>query len=127
MLIILVENNEVDLKNLQKYVSECYPDSDIISFANSSDALNFIQSDNFSVDLCFTAIVMPEVTGFRIATALRECNKISKVVFIADTADYAVDAWKYHVNDYLLTPITREKVEHALESCFCCSNENWIA
>ena len=58
MLIMLVENNIDELRNLQRYVSECYTDSDIVPFSDSSDAMQFIQSDRFSVDLCFTAVVM---------------------------------------------------------------------
>ena len=30
MLILLVENNIDELRNLQRYVSECYTDSDIL-------------------------------------------------------------------------------------------------
>ena len=118
MLIMLVENNIDELRNLQRYVSECYTDSDIVPFSDSSDAMQFIQSDRFSVDLCFTAVVMPIVSGFELTTELRNHNKTAKVVFVSGTPDYAIDAWQYHVNDYLLTPITLESVRHTLKSCF---------
>ena len=42
----------------------------------------------------------------------------TKVVFISGTPDYAIDAWQYHVNDYLITPITLEGIQHTLKSCF---------
>ena len=35
MLILLVENNIDELRNLQRYVSECYTDSDIMPFSDS--------------------------------------------------------------------------------------------
>ena len=35
MLIMLVENNIDELRNLQRYVSECYTDSDIVTFSDS--------------------------------------------------------------------------------------------
>ena len=66
MLIMLVENNIDELRNLQRYVSECYTDSDIVPFSDSSDAMQFIQSERFSVDLCFTAVVMRGVSGFEL-------------------------------------------------------------
>lgn len=120
MLIMIVENNAEDMKKLQSYVEQCYCDSDIITFISSSDALNFIRSGKFSVDLCFTEVAMPGVSGFKLVTELREYNKQSKAVFIADTAEYAVEAWRYHVTDYLLKPVTLENVMHTLESCFPC-------
>ena len=118
MLIMLVENNIDELRNLQRYVSECYTDSDIMPFSDSSDAMQFIQSERFSVDLCFTAVVMPIVSGFELTTELRSRNKYAKVVFVSGTPDYAIDAWQYHVNDYLITPITLEGIQHTLKSCF---------
>ena len=42
----------------------------------------------------------------------------TKVVFVSGTPDYAIDAWQYHVNDYLITPITLEGIQHTLKSCF---------
>lgn len=127
MLIMIVENNAEDMKKLQSYVAQCYCDSDIITFINSSDALNFIRSGKSSVDLCFTEVVMPGVSGFKLVTELRENNKHSKAVFIADTAEYAVEAWKYNLNDYVLKPVTLESVVHTLESCFPCGDEYGLA
>ena len=42
----------------------------------------------------------------------------TKVVFVSGTPDYAIDAWQYYVNDYLITPITHEGIQHTLKSCF---------
>ena len=123
MLIMIVENNAEDMKKLQSFVAKCYADSNIIAFTNSSDALDFIRSGEFSVDLCFTEVVMPGISGFKLVTELREHNKYSKAVFVADTAEYAVDAWKYNVNDYILKPIRFESISHTFESCFSCVSE----
>ncbi|MCI5892721.1 MAG: response regulator [Clostridiales bacterium] len=115
-MIMLVENNDDDMRNLKICVAECYPDSDIIAFSDPAEALEFIRSDKAVVDLCFTEVVMRGVTGFRLVSALRERNKASKVVFLADTSDYAIDAWRYNANDYLLKPVTLKSVEHTLSS-----------
>ena len=127
MLIMIVENNAEDMRMLQSYLAQCYEDSDIIAFTNSSDALNFIRSGKFFVDLCFTEVVMPGVSGFKLVTELREYNKQSKAVFIADTTEYAVEAWRYHVTDYLLKPVTLESIVHTLESCFPCCDGYGLA
>ncbi|MCI5892798.1 MAG: response regulator [Clostridiales bacterium] len=89
MLIMLVENNIDKLRNLQRYVSECYTDSDIMPFSDSSDAMQFIQSDRFSVDLCFTAVVMRGVSGFELTAELRNHNKTAKKVlkFLPESDD----------------------------------------
>lgn len=117
MLIMLVENNENEMRKLQKCVAGCYPNSDIIPFTNSSAAMEFIKSDRFSVDLCFTVVAMTGITGFGLAEELRKHNKAAKIVFVADSAEYAAEAWQHFASDYLITPITPESVRHTLASC----------
>ena len=118
MLIMLVENKVDELRKLQSCVSECYPNSDIMPFTDSNKAMDFIRSDKFCVDICFMEIVMPGVSGFGLAQELHKRNKSTKLVFVSDTPDYAVTAWNYYVNDYLLKPITSEGVERTVTNCF---------
>lgn len=117
MLIMLVDNNADELRRLQSCVAACYPNSDIMPFADSRKAMECIRSDKFSIDMCFTDIVMPSVTGFGLVKELRKHNKKAKLVFISDTPDYAKEAWHYYVNDYLLKPITVESVRRTVTSC----------
>ena len=117
MLIMLVENNADELKKLQSCVAECYPNSDIMPFTDSGKAMECIRLDKFSIDICFTDIVMPGASGFGIVKELRKHNKEAKLVLMSDTPDYAEEAWKYYVNDYLLKPITVESVRRTLISC----------
>lgn len=117
MLIMLVENNADELRRLQHFVADCYPNSDIMPFADSRKAMECIRSDKFSIDMCFTDIVMPSVTGFGLVKELRKHNKKAKLVFMSDTPDYAAEAWHYYVNDYLLKPIKAESVRRTLTSC----------
>ena len=63
-------------------------------------------------------VVMPIVSGFELTAELRNRNRAAKIVFVSGTPDYAIDAWQYHVNDYLITPITLEGIQHTLKSCF---------
>lgn len=117
MLIMLVENKADELRKLQSCVAECYPNSDIIPFTDSNKAMECICSDKFLIDMCFTDILMPGSGGFGLAKELRKRNKEAKLVFMADTPDYAAEAWRYYVNDYLLKPITTESVRRTLTSC----------
>lgn len=113
-MILLIENNVSDMKKLKECVDICYPNSETALFANSDEALNYIRSDDVFVELCFTAVVMSGASGFKIAQEIKRKDKRSKVVFVCDTPEYAGDAWRYCVNDYLLKPITAEKVRHTL-------------
>lgn len=117
MLILLIENDENEIKKIQEYTAEFFPSADIMPFSDSARAMEFICSDRFSVDLCFTKIIMPNVSGFKIAKELKSKNPYAKVVFMEETPDYAGEAWKYGVSDYIITPITKEAVKHAKIAC----------
>ena len=117
MLIMLVENNADELRRLQRFVAECYPNSDIMPFTDSEKAMECIRLDKFSIDMCFTDIVMPGLSGFGLVKELRKYNKQARLVLMSDTPDYADEAWNYYVNDYLLKPSTAESVRRTLISC----------
>ena len=117
MRILLIDNNAADLKLLKKYVAYFYKDCEIIEFSDSKDAYNFIESKEYPIDICYTTVMMPYVTGFQIANQLKKINKNTDVVFLSVSPEYALDAWKYSIVDYLLKPVTYQKIEHAVASC----------
>lgn len=117
MFILLVGNNVSDLKQIKKYIMKYLPNSVFMPFTDSSKAISFIKKEKAHIDLCFTEINMSGVTGFGVSEELHKRDKYAKVVFVSKSPDYAMDAWRYNVNDYLLLPVTDEGIRHALESC----------
>ena len=117
MRILLIDNDTSGLKLLKKYISHFYKDCEIIEFSDSKNAYDFILSNEYPIDICYTTVMMPCVTGFQIANRLKKINKNTDVIFLSVSPEYALDAWKYSVADYLLKPITYEKIEHAIASC----------
>ena len=117
MRILLIDNDASDLKLLKKYVAYFYKDCEIIEFSDSKNAYDFIESNGCHIDICYTAVMMPCVTGFQIAKQLKKINQNADIVFLSVYPEYALDAWKYSIDDYLLKPVTYEKIEHAVASC----------
>ena len=117
MRILLIDNDRSDLKLLKKYVTYFYKDCEIVEFSDSQIAYDFIESEAHPIDICYTAVMMPCVTGFQIAKQLKKTNKNTHVVFLSVSPEYAIDAWKHSIADYLLKPVTYEKIEHATASC----------
>lgn len=117
MLILLIEDNKTEIKKTREYAAECFPSAEIRPFLNSERAMEFICSERCPIDLCFTKIRMPLVSGFRIAKELKAKNPYTKIVFMENTPEYAGEAWKYGVSDYIVTPVTKEAVLHARAAC----------
>lgn len=73
------------------------------------DAIDFLKSNK--VDLIFTDIQMPDLTGIQLMKVLDQSQK-----FILTTAypDYALESFNYNVIDYLLKPISKEKFDQSI-------------
>lgn len=73
------------------------------------DAIEFLKSNK--VDLIFTDIQMPDLTGIQLMKVLDQSQK-----FILTTAypDYALESFNYNVIDYLLKPISKEKFDQSI-------------
>lgn len=121
MNILLIQNEPYALFQLEQYVRQYYPSDHITSYSDARTALAYIQTGGMLVDLCFTPVKTDGPSGIQIAKALREQSRCTRIVFTAKTNEYALDAWKLGVNDYLLEPVTPEGVQHALMSCAPCS------
>lgn len=117
---ILLVMKHIDLLNtLKQYVEQCYPDSIIFTAAESKDALKLIRTLEEPIDLCFTEVLMEEVSGLKVIEELRRTNRSSKAVLIAKDDHFALEGWKVGMNDYLIEPLTLESVQHTMISCAC--------
>ena len=105
-----------EAKKLESYITSCYDNPNITLCVNGSknEIMNVIDKIGETIDVCFTKVKMRSISGIKIAPKLKEKNARIKIVFISDTDEYALDAWKCGINDYLLEPITREKVKNSI-------------
>jgi two-component SAPR family response regulator len=78
------------------------------SFGTAVEALQYIEE--YLVNVVFLDISMPEMDGMEFANRLLEQGSSAKVVFVTGYEEYAVDAFELEAVDYLLKPISRERL-----------------
>lgn len=78
--------------------------------ANPRDALPIIQHE--LPELLFLDIHMPGKTGFEL---LQELDYEPKVIFITAYADQAIHSFDFNTVDYLLKPVSAERLQKALD------------
>lgn len=66
------------------------------------------------VDAVFLDIMMPEMDGMELANQLLDCHSTARVVFVTGYEEYAVRAFELEAADYLLKPVSRERLAKAL-------------
>ena len=119
MLNVLVVHELLhEAKEIEYYITRCYGDSSVTlcANANKNEVMNIIDKAGETIDVCFTKVKMRSISGIQIAQKLREKNARIKIVFISDTDEYALDAWRCGINDYLLEPITMEKILKSIKN-----------
>lgn len=89
---------------LKEYISRL-PDLDLIGLSNSpTQALTILQQNQ--VDVLFSDIKMPKLTGFDL---LRPLSYRPKVIFTTAFREYALDSYEFDVVDFLIKPISFER------------------
>ncbi len=85
----------------------------LASCSNAMEAFNFIS--NNTIDLVFLDINMPEITGISFAKSI---NENIKVIFTTAYRDYAVEGFELQAVDYLLKPVSFERLLKAVNTYF---------
>jgi DNA-binding LytR/AlgR family response regulator len=101
---IFVED-EAPALNLLKVYAERVPSLEVLGyFDRSIEAIHFL-NDN-AVDLIFTDVNMPQMTGIELIQSLR--NK-PYIIFITANAEYAVNGFELDITDFLIKPVTFDR------------------
>ena len=107
---IIVDDEPVAREILENHLARLDSIEVIASCKNAIDAFKVISES--VVDLVFLDINMPEVSGLSFA---RSINKNIKIIFTTAYREYAVDGFDLQAVDYLLKPISFERLQQAIE------------
>lgn len=114
--ILIVDDEPLTLEYLERFLSGLFiKNSKILLAQNGRDALELMQ--NTQVDLVISDIRMPVVDGLDLALHIRERKQTTRVILLTGYEDfnYAQQALKYGVRDYLLKPINKEELALAVQ------------
>jgi DNA-binding LytR/AlgR family response regulator len=106
---IIVDDEPVARDILKSHLQKVDAINVIATCKNAIEAFNVLNSN--SIDLIFLDINMPEISGLSFAKTI---NKNSKVIFTTAYREYAVDGFNLQAVDYLLKPISFERLLQAV-------------
>jgi DNA-binding LytR/AlgR family response regulator len=109
MNCLIVDDEQLAIDVIKEHVSRI-PYLNLIGETNSAfDAIEIL--GNESVELLFLDIQMPELTGIELLNSLR---KKPLVVFTTAYPEYALESYEYNAVDYLVKPISFERLLKAV-------------
>jgi DNA-binding LytR/AlgR family response regulator len=111
MKILIVEDEELAVKKIQKTLASIDPDAEIAGITHSiASTIDWLES-NPSPDLILMDIELSDGQSFEIFSRTKVK---SAVVFTTSYDEFALKAFKVNSIDYLLKPVQREDLEAAL-------------
>ena len=82
-------------------------------FDDDEDLITY--AENNHLDIVFLDIEMPGKSGLQLAEELRCLNPKTAVVFVTAYTQYALEAFELSVVDYILKPVSKERLKKTLE------------
>jgi len=113
MNILVCDDMKEDADRLAALIAQSGFEAQTAVFTCPSQALDYFHS-GADIDACFLDIVMPKMSGIKLAEKLRENNYANNIVFITTSNDFASQSYQVQAFDYLLKPLTGEKVNNIM-------------
>ncbi|WP_420573476.1 LytR/AlgR family response regulator transcription factor [Kordia sp.] len=107
---LIIDDESVAREIIATHLSKLYNINVVASCSNALEAFNYIS--NQQIDLVFLDINMPEISGISFAKSI---NSDIKVIFTTAYRDYAVEGFELKAVDYLLKPISFDRLKNALD------------
>lgn len=73
---------------------------------------------NQPFDVIFLDIIMPLLNGIETARELRKTDIFVKIIFLTTTSEFAVESYTVKANNYLLKPVSPDKLFACLDECY---------
>ena len=111
MITAVIADDEQHLANyLHERLTALWPELAVVGIAkNGPEAVRLIDDENPAI--VFLDIRMPGLTGLEVAARI---DKKTHVVFVTAFDQYAVDAFDRNAADYLLKPVSDERLSHTI-------------
>lgn len=110
---IIVEDEHLSIQRLKKLLEQTEKIQVCSTYTNPLEALKEVE--NLEPQIAFLDIEMPEMNGLELANKLVEKNKEICIIFVTAYNEYAVDAFELCALDYLLKPISKERLNKTVD------------
>lgn len=115
---VLCDDNLSFLNGLEKMLSHLFIKHNLDAYTgfktdSPSKLIDYIKND--SVDVLFLDITLKNKnSGLSIAEDIRKINKKLHLIFITGHFEYVMEAYKVNTFDYLMKPVSQNKLEETL-------------
>lgn len=113
ILCIIVDDEAIAREIIATHLSKIPNIKIVASCSNAMEAFSVLRA--YNIDLVFLDINMPEISGISFAKSI---NKDVKIIFTTAYRDFAVEGFELQAVDYLLKPISFDRLLKAVNNYF---------
>lgn len=115
MKALIADDEPVLARHLRARLGELWPELEVVGMAaNGMEALEMIEG--LKPDVAFLDIRMPGLSGLEVAQRLAADTRAGcRIVFVTAYDEFAVQAFEREAVDYLLKPVSDERLGRAVE------------
>ena len=114
MRVLAVDDELPALEDLVRML-EASPAVDRVESAASAEEALVALGDRAAIDAVFLDVRMPGLGGLELARVLRRFERSPAIVFVSAFDDAAVGAFEVAAVDYLVKPVSRRRLDEAIE------------
>jgi DNA-binding LytR/AlgR family response regulator len=112
--LLAVDDELPALEDLVRMLRASPAVDEVEAAASAAEALVAL-GDEPGFDALFLDVRMPGLDGLELARVLRRFERPPAVVFVSAFDDFAVDAFELAALDYLVKPVSRRRLDEAIE------------
>ena len=116
MLFFAIDDEPAMLSELHDAIAAAVPGAEIMDFKRAADVLSAITEQGAQPDVVFSDIELPGMDGLNLAVQIKNSAPGAKIVFVTGFAQYALEAFKRHVQGYLMKPVDADMIRGELEA-----------
>lgn len=105
---VVVDNSEELLIKLTCILKEIKEIELCGSFSEAVTAMQYIKENQ--IDLVFSDVVMPDISGITLAAKLYELPEPPEVVLLSGIPGFSLEAWKIRAYDFIIKPYTKAQI-----------------
>jgi DNA-binding LytR/AlgR family response regulator len=113
LTILAVDDERTPLEDLARLLRSSPSIREVECAVDGHDAL--VKASTHSYDAIFLDVRMPDLDGLELGRVLRRFATPPQLVFVSAYDSAAVEAFELHALDYLRKPVSRRRVEEAIE------------
>ncbi len=116
MFIAVVDDEPEAIRTLKDYINDSVAElgltAEIDGFLTSESFLSVFKSKDYQI--VFLDIYIDKLDGIQLAKQIRDFSENTMIIFCTTSRENMPEAFRYHAFDYLVKPITRERVSALL-------------